>query len=95
MQLIFPLPSPGTVGTSAVSKEQYIFRVRICNAAFRLPLGAYGGDGKTAGIMVGSHVDKSGIGFQIVYTVRVGTGRAGGNKVMVGHRGAFLLLVPP
>jgi hypothetical protein len=44
--------------------------------------------------MVGSHIDKGGIGFQIVYAIWIGAGYIGRNKIMIGHCGAFSLPMP-
>jgi hypothetical protein len=53
-----------------------------------------GGSGKAASVMVSSHINRSGIGFQIVYAIRIDAGCAGRDKIMIYYRGTFSLPVP-
>jgi hypothetical protein len=93
MQFIFPLPPAGTLGPSAIGKKLKIFRLWICFGPFRLPPRPYGGNRKATDVMTCPHIDKPGIGFQVVYPVWIGAGRIGGNKIMLPPR-AFPLPTP-
>src|SRR5256885_12872720 len=63
-------------------------------SAFHAPPSANGGHGKSAGVMVGSHIDKTGVASDVVNTIRIGA-RNGGAGGGVALDPAGLVLRPP
>src|SRR5260370_11935018 len=70
LQFQFPQPQPPPVAPTAVGGDQNRPCIRIDASAFPAPPSANGGHGKTARVMVGSHIDKTSIAPDVLNTIR-------------------------
>lgn len=94
LQLQFPQPQPPSVAAAAVGGNQDRFRLRINASALRAPPTPDGGYRKRAGVMVGSHIDESGVAPNVVNTVGIGTGNFWSRKVVTLHRNGLFCRAP-
>jgi len=57
LQFEFPQPQPPPVASAAAGRDQHRLCMRIDASAFTAPPSANGGHSKSAGVMVGSHIE--------------------------------------
>ena len=74
LQLQLPQPQPPPVTATAVGRNQDRFRMRINVSALRAPPTPNPCHRKGTGIVVGSHVNKTGVAANVVNAVGIGTG---------------------
>ncbi len=82
LQFEFPQPQPPPVASAAVGGDQNRLGMWIDASAFHAPPSANGGHGKSAGVMVGSHIDKTGVASDVVNTIRIGARNGGAGEVV-------------
>ena len=82
LQLQLPQPQPPPVTATAVGRNQDRFRMRINASALRAPPTPNRGHRKGTGIVVGSHVNKTGVASNVVNAVGIGAGNFWPGKVV-------------
>ena len=82
LQLQLPQPQSPPVAATPVGSNQNRLRIRINASALKAPPAPNGGHRKGTGVMVGSHVDKTGIASDVVNAIGIGAGYCGTGKIV-------------
>src|SRR2546422_11472801 len=94
LQLQLPQPQPPPVASAPVGCDQNRLRIQINASAFKAPPTPNGGHGKGAGVVVGAHIDKTGIASDVVNPIGIGAGYCGAGEVVTLNLGGVLCRQP-
>ena len=94
LQLQLPQPQSPPVTATAVGSNQDRFCVRINASALSAPPAPNGGHRKGTGVMVGSHVDKTGVASNVINAIGIGAGNLRTGKIVTLNRPGLLCRTP-
>ena len=94
LQLQLPQPQSPPVTATAVGRNQDRFRIWINASALSAPPPPNRSHRKSTGVMVGSHVDKTGVASNVVNAIGIGAGNLWTGKIVTLNRRRLLCRTP-
>ena len=82
LQFEFPQPQAPSVAAATVRSDDNLIGCGIELSSFKAPPATNGGHGKGTRVMVGAHVDKSGVAPQVIDAIGIGARHFRSRKIM-------------